>query len=596
MVNMPRIQKEMLSCLQCGYCIDVCEAHDQTPWESVTPRGKIFYLTQLDKKNPVDKLLGRNIGLSPEFVDAMYKCTGCGNCEAVCHANIELVAFWEKIRAWMVDEGAAPLKAHKTLAERIESVHNPYDEDPMERDAWWPKEVKREPVPDVIFFAGCTGSYRMQYIPAAGVRVLDRAGVKMNVLGKDEWCCTSPALRTGVRTLTREAADNVTQKADAIGAKDMVMTCSGCYKTISKDFDDYYSKMGQNVDHFTQYVEKLIKDKKMPLNHEFKAKVTYHDPCHLGRHAGVFESPRNVLKKIKGVEMVEMYRNRENSRCCGAGGGYKSAFNELAVNVAAERIKDAEEVGAEVIATACPFCVLNLKAGAKQIGSKIKVMDISEILLQVTEPIPEIVEPVPEPVVEKPKVEEKPPVVEPVPEPVSEPEPVVAKPVVEEIIHEGTPLAVVTDVVEEKPEPIVHEDDFSIPGKKPEDYDDDLTHYELVDEDHDGVWDLPEDLEYINENTPEGKVRRAAWNKGLRCRRSYGPYKIQIAFVAPKVAVYVDADVPDTSSDEILESEGWTILRFREDSVSDGQAEAELIKAAVKAKKKKKRKAPAKKK
>jgi len=567
MVKMPRVQKEMLSCLQCGYCIEVCEAHGQSPWESVTPRGKIYYLIQMDRKNLLDKILSRKVELSEDFVDAMYKCTGCGNCEEVCHAGIKLVDFWERLRAWMVEEEVGPLPAHEKLTERIESVHNPYGESPSTRDAWWPKEVKREAVPDVIFFAGCTGSYRMQPIPAAGVRVLNRAGVKMNVLGDKEWCCTSPALRVGRGDLTLDAAQTIVSKADAVGAKDMVMTCSGCFKTISKDFGNHFSKTGQNVSHFVQYVEMLIKERKLPLNHEFKAKVTYHDPCHLGRHSGVFDAPRNVLKKVKGVELVEMYRSREESRCCGAGGGYKSAFNDFAVNIAAERVRDAEEVGAEVIATACPFCVLNLKAGAKQIGSKVRIMDISEILLQVTEPIVETVkEPVA--VVKAPIVEE---VAVPKPEPVTVApvavEPVTVAPVVEEV-------AVIEKPVEEP------EDDTF----------DDAAFDNIEMDEGDDNWDMMEDLQFINDNTPEGKVRRAAWNKGLRCRRNYGEYNIDIAFVAPKVAVYVYDGIPDTSSDAILESQGWTVLRYKEDDITDGLKEADEIKAAVKANKARKKK------
>ncbi|MGE4274845.1 MAG: (Fe-S)-binding protein [Candidatus Methanomethylophilaceae archaeon] len=383
---MPRIQKEMLACLQCGYCIEVCETHNQTPWESVTPRGKIYYLTQVEKKNPVDRLLGRKVELSPEFVNAMFSCTGCGSCEAVCHGNIELVEFWEKVREWLVEEGVAPLPAHAKLAERIATGRNPYGEDPNDRDAWWPEGVERVEYPDTIFFAGCTGSYRMQDIAKAGVEVLNRAGVKMNCLGADEWCCTSPALRTGQTKMTKEAATSVVDKADAMGAKNMVMTCAGCFKTVSTDFGNHYARATQDVMHFTEYAEKLINEKKLVLKNEFNAKVTYHDPCHLGRHAGVFDAPRNILGKIKGLEFVEMERNRKNSRCCGAGGGYKSAFNDLAVNVAAERVRDAEDVGAEIIVTACPFCVLNLKQGAKQAKSNVKVMDISQLLLQVTEP------------------------------------------------------------------------------------------------------------------------------------------------------------------------------------------------------------------
>ena len=388
MVKLPRIQKEITACLQCGYCIDVCEAHNQTPWESVTPRGKIYYITQLDKvgTGAEDKLLGRDVQLSPEFVDAMYKCTGCGNCEVVCHAKIHLVDLWEKMRDWIVANGAGPLPAHRGIAGNIASKHNSFGEDPKKRDAWWPAEIERSATPDVVFFAGCTGSYRMQHIAKAGVTVLARAGIKMNCLGEKEYCCSSPLLRTGNPNLSLMCAEAVVEKADGIGAKDMVMTCSGCYKTVSSDFGRFYAKVGQNVYHFSQYVERLINERKLPLNNEFKAKVTYHDPCHLGRHAGVFDAPRNVIKKIKGVEFVEMEKSRENSRCCGAGGGYKSAFGDFATNIAAERVRDAEAVGAEVLITCCPFCVLNLTAGAKKIGSNIKVMDLSQVLLQVTAP------------------------------------------------------------------------------------------------------------------------------------------------------------------------------------------------------------------
>jgi heterodisulfide reductase subunit D len=386
MAKMPEIKREMLACLQCGYCVDVCETHGQTPWESVTPRGKIYYLNQLSKKGPLDRLLGRKVEISDEFVNAMFMCTGCGNCEAVCHANIELVAFWEKVREWLVEEGVAPLPPHEKLAQRVAELRNPYGEPTSQRDAWWPEEVPRAVPPDVMFFAGCTGSYRMQYIAQAGVRVLHRAGVTLNALGEDEWCCTSPALRTGQTASTQEAARTVITKTDGMGARAMVMTCAGCFKTVSHDFGDYYANPTFPVYHFVEYVENLIKEKKLKFTKEINAKVTYHDPCHLGRHAGVFEAPRNILQKIPGVEFVEMDRNRMNSRCCGAGGGYKSGFNDFAVNIAAERVKDALETGAEILATACPFCVLNLKQGAKKLGSDIKVMDISELILQATEP------------------------------------------------------------------------------------------------------------------------------------------------------------------------------------------------------------------
>jgi len=568
--KMPRIQKEMLSCLQCGYCIEVCEAHAQTPWESVTPRGKIYYLTQLDKKNPMDKLLNRKIEVSDDFVDAMYKCTGCGNCEVVCHAGIELVTFWERIRAWLVDIKAGPMPAHKKLVDKIDHVRNPYGENPKSRDAWWPKDVERAAVPDVIMYAGCTGAYRMQRIPVAGVRVLDRAGVKQNNLGEEEYCCTSPALRTGDRSLTKRSADAVVNKADGMGAKDMVMTCSGCYKTVSTDFGDHYARAGQNVYHFSQYADKLISERKLALNHPINAKVAYHDPCHLGRHAGVFEEPRNILKKIKGVQLVEMERNRKQSRCCGAGGGYKSAFNDFAVNVAADRIRDAEEVGAEILATSCPFCVLNLSAGAKKIGSKIKVMDISEMLLQVTEPVAEQTADAPK---AEPKAE--------------------AKPAAEPRVLPAEAPKIEVKAEEKRPEP-AKEDAKEAPAKakeekKTEHAEEPVPMKAAAEKRPEPAKAKPaaagedEDIfgEESEDDSPELKLRRNLWRNGYRYRRRYGREKITVAFIKAKVGAFVCADAYRRKSDDALVKKGWTIMRFRNDDITDAKKEAQKVMAAV---------------
>ncbi|MCL2712661.1 MAG: heterodisulfide reductase-related iron-sulfur binding cluster, partial [Methanomassiliicoccaceae archaeon] len=299
----------------------------------------------------------------------------------------------------------------------------------------------------------------------------------------------------------------------------------GCFKTVSSDFGNHYSRATQSVYHITQYVEKLINEKKLPFNNPINAKVTYHDPCHLGRHSGVFDAPRNILKKIKGIQFVEMDRNRNNSRCCGAGGGYKSAFNDFAVNVAAERIRDAEEVGAEIIATACPFCVLNLTAGAKKIQSKVKVMDISEMLLKVTAPV------------EAPPVEAK-PVAVPAPEPIPIPEPVVV------------PEPVIIYVGEEAEEGPAYDEDS------------DVLSEETI------------------EDTGELKLRRRLWRRGYRYRKMYGRDTITIAFLKAKVAVYVE-DGPNDALDERVRRKGWEVLRFNEKDITDAKKEAEEVIDAI---------------
>jgi len=387
MARLPQINRELSACLQCGYCVRVCDTYLQEPWESISPRGKIYYLKQLQNKTPMDRLLGRKVEVDEEFVDALYRCTGCAACWTVCHVSIEFAEFWEKVREWVVEQGKGPLPAHKKIRERILANNNPYGEPVEKRGAWFPENIKKvDRNPDVCFFAGCTASYRMQNICKSAVTFLDRAGVKQNIMEGDEWCCTSPMLRTGQIDASRDSAENNIRQTEKMGAKAMVTACAGCFKTTTHDYGRFYSNPSFEVFHFSQYAQKLIKEKKLKFTNEIKVKVTYHDPCHLGRHSGVFEAPREVMKAIPGLELVEMGRNRMSSQCCGAGGGYKSQFNEFAVNIAAKRVKEAMETGAERIITTCPFCVLNLQAGAKQLGANIKVMDLAELLVEATNP------------------------------------------------------------------------------------------------------------------------------------------------------------------------------------------------------------------
>jgi Fe-S oxidoreductase len=387
MVKLPNINRELSACLQCGYCVRVCDTYGQEPWESISPRGKVYYLKQLQNRTPMDTILGRKVVVDEEFVDALYRCTGCAACWTVCHVSIEFAEFWEKVREWVVEQGMGPMPAHKKIRERILATNNPYGEPPEKRGAWFPESIKRVEVnPDVVFFAGCTASYRMTQISKAAVISLDRAGVKQNIMDEKEFCCTSPMLRTGQIDASRDFAFNNITVAENMGAKAMVTACAGCFKTTTHDYGRFYSNPSFEVFHYSQYMQKLLKEKKLKLTKEMKIKVTYHDPCHLGRHSGVFDAPREVIKSIPGIELVEMGRNRMNSQCCGAGGGYKSQYNEFATNIAAKRVKDAVDTGAERIITTCPFCVLNLQQGAKQIGANIKVMDLAELLVEATNP------------------------------------------------------------------------------------------------------------------------------------------------------------------------------------------------------------------
>lgn len=377
------IEKDLDACLQCGYCRDTCPVYGQIGWESSTPRGKVYYLRQIARKTPVDRLLRRQTKVTPEFVERMFQCTSCAACEHNCHVEIDFAHMWEDVKEWLIDQGYGPMEAHKKIREKVMAKRNPYDEPKDKRAAWLPQDLKLSSDPEVVFYTGCTEAYRMQPLAAATAKLLDRAGVKFNILGDEEWCCGSPLLRTGQKGIVRDdlAPHNV-REMDRRGWKAMVTACAGCYNTMKNDYPKLTGKPSFKLYHISEYLEKLIKEGRLKFSKEFKKKVGYHDPCHLGRHAKVYDAPRNVLRAIPGLQLIELKAEREDSQCCGAGGGFKSAFNDMAEEVAAERVKQFVEAGAEVIATSCPFCQVNLNAGAKRAGLDIKTMDVVQIALQ----------------------------------------------------------------------------------------------------------------------------------------------------------------------------------------------------------------------
>jgi Fe-S oxidoreductase len=377
------IEKDLYACLQCGYCRDVCPVYGQIGWESSTPRGKVYYLKQVAGKTPMDTLLRRQTKITPEFVERVFQCTSCGACEHNCHVEIEFPKLWEEVKEWLISEGHGPPEAHKKIREKVATKRNPYDEPKEKRPAWLPPEIKLSPSPEVVFFTGCTEAYRMQPLAVATAKLLDKAGVKFNILGEDEWCCGSPLLRTGQKGVVMdELAPHNVREMEKRGWTAMVTACAGCYNTMKTDYPKLTGKPSYKLFHVSEFLEKLIKDGRLKFTKEYQKKVFYHDPCHLGRHAKVYDAPRNVLKAIPGLTLLETKAEKDDAQCCGAGGGFKSAFNDMAENVAADRVKYAVEAGAEVIATSCPFCQVNLNAGAKKAGLNIKTMDVVQIALQ----------------------------------------------------------------------------------------------------------------------------------------------------------------------------------------------------------------------
>ena len=374
---------DLWSCAQCGFCTAVCPTYEEIGWESLTARGKIFLLKEL--------LSGREKDLSQEYILRCYQCSMCGACKEVCQTNIETVELWEKCRKLFGELSVGPLPQHETLIKSIKNYDNPLQQPRAGRDRWVRnaqregrvkgkiKDISLEKAP-VLYHVGCIGSFdaNVKEVAYNTCFILQEAGVDFGILGKKELCCASTLKRVGDPEF-----ENIAKKTldlyNKIGVETVVTSCSGCFKTFKEDYP-LLGKLNFKVIHITELMEKLIKEGKLKFTKEVKLKLTYHDPCHLGRHSGIYETPRKILKSIPGIELVEMDRNRENARCCGAGGGFRIAFPEFQNKISIKRIKDAEETGATDLISACPFCYAGLQTAITSLGSNLKMRDITEIV------------------------------------------------------------------------------------------------------------------------------------------------------------------------------------------------------------------------
>lgn len=325
------------------------------------------------------------LDFSDSIVRKIYSCPACGNCGAICEMAIgeHLLDIIEGLRVAAVEAGCGPLPVQLQYAEFIEKEHNPYAEPHSERLNWLEDNEKAElkEKAEVLFFVGCTSSYRQKKIARATYDLLKKLDVDFTI-SPDEWCCSSPLLRTGQLKDIEEIAKHNLEVIRNTESKTIITSCAGCYRTLKKDYQKIFGTEPEfKILHITEFLYDLHKEGKIQVK-ETDEKVTYHDPCHIGRHCGIYAQPRRLLKAIAGNNFVEMPRNEKNAWCCGAGGGVKSAFKDWAVEIAVDRIKEAESVGADVLVSSCPFCNRNLQDAIDISGSKIKLYDITEYVLE----------------------------------------------------------------------------------------------------------------------------------------------------------------------------------------------------------------------
>ncbi len=375
------------ACVKCGSCVDVCPVFMETEQLELTMGGFFTNFKSLIRKTyGLPGILWGRGGTGERlktYSEHPYLCTLCGRCTVVCPASIDVKEVRMAAREFVVAKEMHPLVLQR-VAETLDRVHNIVGEPSEDRAMWTqalsdiPEHLFEKERAEMVYFVGCVASYfpMTKKIPQSFAQILLKAGVDFTILHGDEWCCGFPMIAAGMKEKADALMQHNLKKVVEKGAKAAVFTCPSCYHTWKEQ-----GAVGIEIFHATQLIKKLIDEGKI----RFKGaptKVTYHDPCDLGRASGIYEAPRQILKAIPGVELVEMKNHREACRCCGGGGDLEMVNPDLSAALAKAKIEEIKATGAELVLSACQQCLRTILATARRKKVPMAAMDLTEFVLK----------------------------------------------------------------------------------------------------------------------------------------------------------------------------------------------------------------------
>lgn len=377
-------EEEAIHCVRCGLCLSACPGYRESLKETDSPRARVALVRALKEgllETPTDG-----------YSNAFFRCLLCGACTFVCPSGVAVDRILELTRGELASLGLLP-EVLSDLDARIAQYRNISAEANEGRLIWAgnlptpPTGLGKERA-EVAYFVGCVSSFfpRSYRVPQSLVQVFDRAGVDYALLGGTEWCCGYPMFINGELERARDLIHHNVEAVRAMGAKKVVVTCPSCYHFWKHSYPTALGveDLGLEVQHATEFLADLLETGNLKLR-ELRQNVTYHDPCDLGRKGGVIEAPRRVLAQIPGLRMIEMAENRDSSHCCGGGGNLESFAPEMSKAVARNRIRQAAEAGAGTLVSACQQCERTLANAARTERLRIRVKDITEVVLEAME-------------------------------------------------------------------------------------------------------------------------------------------------------------------------------------------------------------------
>ncbi|RPJ06810.1 MAG: (Fe-S)-binding protein [Deltaproteobacteria bacterium] len=355
-------------CFQCGLCDVVC------PWNTV----RIFSMRKIVREAA--------FGMTDIESEDIWRCTTCGRCPQQCPRDVKQIESGIALRRIATEYGVFPTAARPIRAVRgsLMGEGNPMNEARKNR-ANWAEGLSVKTFTEgmeILYFPGCYLCYdpRLKKVARATAEILNRAGVDFGILGAKENCCGESIRKTGdEEVFKRLAKENIKTFIDH-GVKKILVSSPHCYHTFKNEYPEF--RVNFEVVHISQYLAELIHKGALELKKEYAKKVTYHDPCYMGRHNGIYDEPREVLKSVPGLDLIEMPESRVDSLCCGGGGGRIWMETLKGERFSDFRLEHAIAVGAEVLATSCPYCIANFEDSRSTIGvaDNIVIKDITEII------------------------------------------------------------------------------------------------------------------------------------------------------------------------------------------------------------------------
>ena len=360
-----------LRCFQCGTCSVVC------PYSKVTTGNSRLSARKL--------LHESHLGIIDFESESMWCCVTCGACIERCPRDVEIIDFMRNLRRLEVDMGIGKIPdSLRHIMTNIASVGNPFGEPEDKRTDWAESLNVKTYVKgmELLYFPGCYPAYdsRARKIAEATVGILNKAGVEFGILGAQEKCCGQSVRKSGNEDLFRKIAQSNIQAFRDSGVKRILTTSPHCYDTLVNEYPEFEGDF--EVIHYTQYFAQLIAEGRVRFSKKLDRTVTYHDPCYLGRHNGIYNEPRQLLQNIPGLKLVEMPDSKQKSICCGGGGGGMWLESKKGERLSDFRFTQAMETDADVLAVACPYCMINFEDSRLTIehGDSIEVKDIAELL------------------------------------------------------------------------------------------------------------------------------------------------------------------------------------------------------------------------